>query len=210
MEEYRKILQRQLTWVKEWHKSEVVAEYPEGFILKVLLSRDTKIYFTWSGRLSIHKTSEDFAMAQEWADWASSAKMLSPSDVYAAPELQLSRSLRLLTNGWHNNLPELPEDFDPVQNRIEIKTHYDPYIDGERVCTIASAWFDDLPVMVFRCAGRGGHDEYDRFITDRTQFKKMVAFLRTLLKDEEDQEEQFNPAEALPRLTKFYGHWISL
>ena len=207
MEEYRKILQKQLPGMG--CEIEVVAEKPEYFILK-LGTGVLESYFTWSRRLSTYDLSSDYAESLAWANWSICAKTLSPNDVYASPELQLTHSLHLLNNGWHNNLPELPEDFNPVQNRIEIKTHYDPYIDGERVCTIASAWFDDSPVMVFRCAGRSGHDEYDRFITDAPRFREMVAFLRTLLEDEEDQEEEFNPAVALPRLTQFYGHWISL
>lgn len=146
---------------------------------------------------------------RKWIDWSISAQLISLNDIYAAPVIREEKGIYLLTGCWFNNLPELPNDFDPDQDRVKVKVHYDPYIDGERCCTVGSVWFDGVPVMAFRHAGRSGHDEYDRFIGDKVRFSQMVDFLRSLLTVEEAEEvEEIDPSKPLLELTEFYGYWL--
>ena len=146
---------------------------------------------------------------REWINWSLTARLISIDDIYAAPVIREEKGIYLLTRNRCNNLPELPDDFDPEQDRVKIKIHYDPPIDGSRCCTVGSTWFDGFPVMIFRHAGRSGHDEYDRFISDKARFSQMVDFLRSLLTLEEANEvEEIDPSKPLLELTEFYGYWL--
>ena len=167
--------------------------------------------FAYNRRITSWKVSSDARIesCRKWIDWSITAQLISLNDIYAAPVIREEKGIYLLTGCWFNNLPELPNDFDPDQDRVKVKVHYDPYIDGERCCTVGSVWFDGFPVMIFRHAGRSGHDEYDRFISDKVRFSQMVDFLRSLLTVEEAEEvEEIDPSKPLLELTEFYGYWL--
>lgn len=154
-------------------------------------------------------SSSQIKACKAWINWSLTARLISIDDIYAAPVIREEKGIYLLTRNRCNNLPELPDDFDPEQDRVKIKIHYDPPIDGSRCCTVGSVWFDDSPVMVFRHAGRSGHDEYDRFVSDKARFSQMVDFLRSLLTLEEANEvEEIDPSKPLLELTEFYGYWL--
>lgn len=139
---------------------------------------------------------------------------MKPSDIYNLPDIGNEynrKDIYLLSSGWHNHLPELP-DLDtadlhelPAGSPVEIRLHVNPYIDGERCMTVGSVWFDKQPVMIFRHAGRSGHDDYDRFITNEELFFKMIGYLRGLIPDEEGLREVCDPNEDIADLDWFYG-----
>lgn len=136
---------------------------------------------------------------------------MKPSEIYALPFELNNWPLGTLTDGWHNHLPEVGDTvyfdfyFDlPPNSPLQVRTHIDPYIDGERCCHIGSAWFDGKPVMIFRHAGRSGHDRYDRFITDTVGFDKMLQYIRSLMPGIEI-ENVVDPNKDLKELDEFYG-----
>lgn len=131
---------------------------------------------------------------------------MKPCDIYKLMPIKCTRDIYSLIDDWHSHVPEIdPYDIDyKLNNRIELKIYYDPYIDGDRCCTVGSAWFDNQPVMIFRHAGRSGHDAYDRFITDKTLYLEMVQYLRSLSSAE--CEDVIDPSENIEKLDSFYGH----
>lgn len=129
-------------------------------------------------------------------------------DIYAMQPIHTSYDVYSLLNCWHPHIKEVENlqlnyDKADCQSRIEIRTYYDPYIDSERCCTISAAYFDNSPVMLFRYAGRSGHDAYDEFITDREAYNRMVSFIRELCHVE--PEESFDEDQDLECLDTFYG-----
>ena len=99
---------------------------------------------------------------------------------------------------------EFPYGFDESKNtRIKVLQHYYWCEDGRRVVAVYSAWFDDHSVVIFRGAGREGHDAYDRYITDSTLYGEMVAYWRTLIPG--DDVEHVDPEEDIPALDFIYG-----
>lgn len=116
---------------------------------------------------------------------------MKPSDIYALPNIAHKFASRdvcgYLLNSWHQHIPEIDSyDFGklPEDSPLEIKIHVDPFIDGYRVLTIGSLWWHGNPVMIFRHAGRSGHDAYDRFITDEAAYMDVVQYLRTFVKND--------------------------
>lgn len=94
------------------------------------------------------------------------------------------------------------------QKELEVRTHFDPYIDGRRVCTIRSFWFKEKPFMITRSGGREGRDEYDRFVTDIDLYRKVVDFCRGFEENPEEEkfEDIYDPTEELETLEYFYNH----
>lgn len=133
---------------------------------------------------------------------------MTPADIYATPAILTSKDIYPLLR---RSLPEVSCDIEESRNtRVEIREHFYYDCDGTRYIQISSVWLDGHPVMIFREAGRGGKDEYDRFITDRGRFVEMVSYLSTLLCIREDSEEIVDPLKDDPRLTRIYGVELEL
>jgi hypothetical protein len=140
----------------------------------------------------------------------SKVEIICPNDIYNAPVLSSRTALWTLTDGWHRHLEELPDGFldDIEQDQVLLKIHVDEDLDGERCIQIGSVWFQDHPVMIYRHAGRGGHDQYGRFITDPVRFEQMISYLRSLKQQVEPEYNVYDPNEPSLDLTYFYGvYW---
>ena len=81
------------------------------------------------------------------------------------------------------------------QNRVEWRTHYDPYIDGTRNATLYSVWFrhhdrgDWIPVLLCKTGGRPDYEYYARYITNHALYGVMCAYLKNLeIRDEQEAE----------------------
>jgi hypothetical protein len=136
---------------------------------------------------------------------------MKPSEIYALPDIALPGHSRdifgLMLNGWHCHIPEIGDEhyFElPDDSPLRIRIHTNPWIDYERVNTIGSLWMNDSPVMIFRHAGRGGHDQYDRFITDHEAYEKVIAYLKTFI-PARPPEDVYDPEEDIADLNHFYG-----
>jgi hypothetical protein len=136
---------------------------------------------------------------------------MKANDIYNFIPIKTTNNLYYLTNGWHPHIPEienhrLVDNADDLNTRIEIRIYFDPYIDGERCCTVGAAFLDKQPVMIFRHGGRGGHDSYDRFITNYKLYQEMVAYLRTLCMADDIPDEIVDPTHDLDDYEVFYGY----
>ena len=137
---------------------------------------------------------------------------MRPCDIYAMPDIARDwqkRDFYMLLNEWHNHLPEIKDTYSlyeiPLDSPMEIKVHFDAPIDYERCCIIGSVWFDNQPIMIFRHAGRGGHDDYDRFITDPMRFGKLVAYIQSLIPNQA-VNDYVDAGLDLKALDRFYGY----
>lgn len=137
---------------------------------------------------------------------------MKPSEIYALPDIgneYNAHDIFDLINGWHCHIPEFEHFHDwlelPADSPVKIRLHVDPYIDGDRCCTIGSVWLHDAPFMIFRHAGRSGHDQYDRFITDYPAYGRFVEYLRTLMPAATPPGDVRNADEDIPDLDYFYG-----
>jgi hypothetical protein len=133
------------------------------------------------------------------------------SDFYARTPIKVENEIYALIDSWHPHVPEVNEDdLDSRKNRrIQVRIYFDPHIDGERCCTIGAAYFDDKPVMLFRHGGRGGHDQYDEFVTDRALYGEMVQYMRAELVRDGCQKpipHTYDPDVYLRDLDHFYNH----
>jgi len=137
---------------------------------------------------------------------------MKPQDIYNTPPIKTSFDLHPLLDNWHPHLAShlTESELDPAKpnTRIEIKIHYDPYIDGNRCCTVGSAWFDNKPVMIFRHGGRSGHDAGDECVTDLPAYLEMLAYLESLRKVDDSALDIRAPDEDVPELNEFYNHDI--
>ena len=102
------------------------------------------------------------------------------------------------------------ERADRDQRRLKTHVHFDPYIDGDRVCTISSHWFDDRPFMVTRSGGRGGQDEASEFITDKEIYNEVVKYCLQFKEEESDLFQIHDPNIEMSILDEFYSFDISL
>ena len=138
---------------------------------------------------------------------------MKPSDIYRLTPISTTHDLYPLLNGWHCHIPGVCiDDLKQTEtDRIELRTYYDPYIDGERCCTVGAAWFDGQPVMLFRHGGRSGHDEYDEIVTDPIAYDLMVRHLESLRTPVRNPDTlTVDPDAELPDLDMFYNHSLTI
>lgn len=106
---------------------------------------------------------------------------MKPRDVYNAPCLTIDHDLWSLEEFFDGiELWTLDRDKLDAQTRITVKTHFDPYIDGERGASLYSVYLDMHPVMICKNAGRPDREHSGRFITDKERFKELLQFLRSM------------------------------
>jgi hypothetical protein len=129
------------------------------------------------------------------------------TDFYNMKPVKVDRNLYRLTNGWHCHVPEAENwDIDDSKNeRIELRMYVDYSFDCERNCDIGAAFLDGKPVLLFRNAGRGGHDEYDTFVTDRALYGEMLKYMHSLRTDKDPEPPEYDANAELPLLSNFYG-----
>jgi hypothetical protein len=99
----------------------------------------------------------------------------------------INNDLDFLSGPYYNHLPEaffgqdqneaFPwwtfKTFDCIKNLVYVHKME----DCRRFHYLAIITFNDIPVMVYRAAGREGDDFNDRFITNRDVFNEMIMFI---------------------------------
>ncbi len=132
----------------------------------------------------------------------------SANDLYNVKDYQVAPDLVLLGK----QLPEVPElEWSYVTNeqalRVQLRTVFSFDFDYRRSWVLTTVWFDGAPLMVLQNAGRSCNDYKQRYITNEALFSAMVNYLKTLLADELDvQDEVVDPDKSFPELTSFYGN----
>jgi hypothetical protein len=138
------------------------------------------------------------------------------NELYKRKPEKIDNDMNCLFGHYYNHIPEIEEfncyayfDPDKIEHpRVEIHYYKDFCFDGRRVWVLAAVKFDNEFVMVIQNAGREGDDHSARFVTDKTRYTTMVAYLRSLLPDneEEDSTTETPIDENIPSLTHFYGN----
>lgn len=147
---------------------------------------------------------------------------MKPSEIYKLPftvwDSPHMSILDPLTDSWHRHLPMMDPEIDALSDlglepelreRFQVRIHVNDYIDGERCRVVGSLWFDQHPVMIFRHAGRSGHDSYDEFVTDSARFEKALDFLRSLIAGDNPTYRTVDPEKDIKELDFFYGEPMS-
>lgn len=167
-----------------------------------------------------HGGAEDWVQARIWPDVDEPEQRLvnvslaprrgpvcSPNDLYAMEPLRVFKQPWVFSDFFEPevNTDQIP---DEANLRVEARTLADPYIDGERCCTLMTLWLDDRPFGILQLAGRGGRDHREGFVTDEAVYWEALAYLLSLQVHEE-REVLWNsiPADQPSReLTSFYSH----
>lgn len=119
---------------------------------------------------------------------------MKPRDVYDAPFLRENADIypiRYFLDGIDGENEGLER-----QDRVIVREHFDPYIDGSRNASLYSVWFNPrrrerrkenpiskgayLPVFICKTGGRPDYEHYGRFITDKDYFIKMLSYLKSM------------------------------
>lgn len=101
-------------------------------------------------------------------------------------------------------------DEDPIEKekRILLKEVFYDNIDCERFALMETVWFDDKPVMIMQCAGRGGQDFQEEFITDIDTYRDMVEYIRSF--EKRHYRYVIDPEKDIHELTNFYGYSLGV
>ena len=134
------------------------------------------------------------------------------------PAVKVDSDLSMLCDGWIDLIPEAGVAHYHIDNlqcqEVELRYLKDVCFDGERSWTLATLWYQRIPVAVIQRAGRGGVDYCARFITNNQHFLRMCVYIR------ECDAAQFPPKEntadvirddddTLRELTEFYGNELA-
>jgi len=127
---------------------------------------------------------------------------VKPSEVYKWKPVETTRDLYHLEFAFEN----FPYDVDDEKNlRIEIRYYANHCFDGERTFSFFSVWLDDKPFMICECAGRGGTDCQEFFVTDRSLYNDAATYIQDIGNVETEPESQ-SPDEDIEELGEFYGY----
>lgn len=137
---------------------------------------------------------------------------MTPNELYNRIPEDSYYGCNYLIGCYNSHVPELEAfewdlDQDKAQKdeRIMIKVYKHFDFDHRRFWRLSSVWFDGAPVMVLQNAGREGDDCSQRFVTDEERYRRMVAYLFTLIKHD-DSIATVDPDKDIKDLTSFYGN----
>ena len=137
---------------------------------------------------------------------------MKPIELYERKPESESLDLNFLRGTYYDHLAELGENqytLDLSQNKLVVIRFYKMFnFDARRFWSLASVWYEGLPVMIIQNAGREGDDHHERFITDRDLYYRMLGYIWSisLNKHEELKGDLVDPNVDVPGLTSFYGN----
>jgi hypothetical protein len=106
----------------------------------------------------------------------------------------------------------ISDEAEKANTRLVTREIHDPYIDGYRVHTLATLWFDGKPFAVVQSAGRSGRDHFMDFVTDGDVFMQAWKYLKELETNAQDEDEAtyYDPDKKMRALNAFYGGYVYL
>lgn len=138
---------------------------------------------------------------------------MTPNELYARTDFQISHDLDLLTpcSGFSTHIPEVGDAVYGFgeQSEISFRIYKDFDFDGRRFWRIASVWIGDRPIMIIRNAGREGTDHHDRFVTDESGYRELIAICAKYRNPDHHARETGDvvaPDQDIKDLTSFYGN----
>lgn len=129
---------------------------------------------------------------------------MKPRDVYDAPYLRSSKDIYPISY-FLDGIDSYNDGLEK-QDRVEIREHFNPYIDGTRNASLYSVWYAPtaserprsaalglhpekqakfLPVFICKTGGRPDYEHYARYITDQKLFLAMLIYLKSMEELEE-------------------------
>jgi len=137
---------------------------------------------------------------------------MKPAELYALEPISTTHDLYQMerhSEALQSNALDWPK-WENGDQRITLKYYADYSSDGERVWEVFSVWLDEQPVMICQEAGRGGNDDYSRFITNRKLFDKMEEYIRSFTEYNDDiLNEVYEEQEEIKELGNFYNCTLS-
>jgi hypothetical protein len=141
--------------------------------------------------------------------------MLKLKAIYDLPYKRLALTGWVLRDEWFPEIQVLSslmgsDTLDILENegRVEVRSLISDYIDGNRICEMATVWFDGKPVFIAQDAGRGGRDHRRRWLTDVPLYWTLVAYLLSKVGLQEVDHTDVADPEALfyeEEIFDFYG-----
>lgn len=145
--------------------------------------------------------------------------MTTPNELYAMDPEKIDNNIAILIGCHYNHIEESglkygSLDFalvtDNVNERVKIKYLKDFNFDYRRFWRLASVWYDGIPVMIIRNAGREGDDHYSRFITNKEAFHEMCLHIRSLVPLQvEEIIDVIDSEKDIKDLLEFYGNHLN-
>lgn len=136
-----------------------------------------------------------------------------PDEPLSANQVYALDAQRISTDLWEveRHVPEVAfyEIPDDTNTRVQLREICLVDYDGERMWALATVWLDERPVMIVQQAGRGGTDHRERYVTDRSAYFDMVAYLHGLQQPDPEEGLVIDPDEPLAELTCFYGETLA-
>lgn len=138
---------------------------------------------------------------------------MNAKELYELPSESETQDLNYLKGCYYNHVPELGDGWwvESGNDKVTIQTVKEFYFDYRRFWALRTVWFEGVPVMVIQNAGREGDDHDARYITNEGAYRNMVAYIKTLIpvEQEEDLEDLLDESVDLSSLTEFYGNELN-
>jgi hypothetical protein len=140
--------------------------------------------------------------------------MLKLKQVYGLPATNVRLVEYVLTEKW---IPEVADlAYSPQQaalaamdeeGLLTVKQVVYASSEGDRYAALYTLWFKGAPVGIFQVAGRGGEDQFKRWITAPAAFVDLCQYVRTKLSNGEDQMDIYDPEHNVypEEVFSFYG-----
>lgn len=126
--------------------------------------------------------------------------MLKLKDVYAIPGTPVPLAEYVLTEKWIPELPDLAYYIElsvlrqiDAEGLVRVQQLSYTNFDGERSAGMYTLWFGGFPVAIIHTSGRGGNEDFKRWITDPGRLFEMCQYLRTKISAETGSRDIYDP-----------------
>ena len=126
--------------------------------------------------------------------------MLKLKDVYALKSSPVLMTDYIFTDKWVPELPELEYTLDrstllaiDAEGYLGIRKLFEKNFDSERSAGMYTLWFKGAPVAIVHTSGRGGSENFQRWVTDAPRLFDLVQYLRTKMSGEAGANDVYDP-----------------
>ena len=150
---------------------------------------------------------------------------ITPDQIYNSTVEHTDHDIECVAYSFDTLFPELQHvmynikfDFIEDTKKFLVKRHFSKNVDyGERSMHLYSIWMKDdayiehteyYPFMIFQCAGRGGKDHEERFITNWNKYIQAVEYIEMYIDDKFAYSKGcvVGVKDNTPELLSFYNH----
>lgn len=142
--------------------------------------------------------------------------MLKLKDIYAMPGTMVPLTEYVLTDKWLPELPDLAYTVEwgtlkqlDAEGVVRVQQLAYSNFDGERSAGMYTLWFREFPVAIIHTSGRGGSENFRRWVTDAVRLFELCQYLRTKLSSEASTDLCDPELEVYPEEVFYlYGQYI--